>query len=198
MTEKRQLEIPVADFIRDCVDVEKFSACCQACRGYSKTWSCPTFRFKPLELWGNYDTLVLQSRKVEVPAEMRSEVFAPKELDTASHELLRAEKHSLLLGLLELEKAFPGSMALSAGSCNVCPEGTCTRLNQEPCRNPGMMRYSIEALGGDVGKALELYLGQQILWGKDGHMPEYYFLLGSLLKKSADPIQAKEMGCRAW
>ena len=43
------------------------------------------------------------------------------------------------------------------------------------------MRHSIESLGGDVGKTLSLYLGQELLWGREGHFPEYYILLGGLL-----------------
>lgn len=188
MIEKRHLQVPVTDFVRDCVNVEKFSAYCRACRGYGKTWSCPPFRFKPLELWGNYHTLRLYSRKVPVPAEMQTAVFSAEELNRASLELLRPEKEVMLMELLDLESRIPRSMALSAGSCNGCPEGECTRLTGAPCRNPGIMRYSIEALGGDVSKALELYFHQQLLWGQEGHMPEYYILLGGLLQKANVPI----------
>ncbi len=182
MTEKKQVEISVTDFVKSCVDVEKFLVYCQACRGYGKTWSCPPFDFKPQEVWQNYNTLILQSRKVEVPQKMRETLFSSKELDSASHELLREEKRAMLAELLEMEKAFPNSMVLSAGSCDVCPAGTCTRLAGHPCRNPNSMRYSIESLGGDVGKALNKYFDTQILWGKDGRMPKYYVLLGGLLK----------------
>lgn len=184
MTEKRQAEISVADFVRDCVDTEKFSAYCRACRGYGKTWSCPPFDFKPQEIWQSYDTLLLQSRKIEVPEKMRETLFSPEELDRASHELLREEKRIMLAELLESEKSFPNSMVLSAGSCDVCPALTCTRLIGKPCRNPGSMRHSIESLGGDVGQALKTYFDLQILWGKNGRMPEYYILLGGLLKKA--------------
>lgn len=198
MIEKRQLEVPAAEFARNCVDVEKFLAYCQVCRSYRKTWSCPPFRFKPQELWEKYHTLVLQSRKIEVPAAMQAAVFSPGELEKASLELLRTEKQAMLTELLELEKEFPGSMVLSAGSCNICPQGTCTRLTGEPCRNPGMMRYSIEALGGDVGKALKIYFHQRILWGRDGHMPEYYILLGGLLKKEDELTQIDETRYQVW
>ena len=196
--EKREREVPAAEFVRACVNVEKFSACCRNCRNYSKTWSCPPFRFDPADVWGNYDTLLLQMRMLTVPGELREQVFSAEALRRAAAEFLRAEKEAMLLELLELEKAFPGSMALSAGSCQVCPEGTCARQTQEPCRNPNLMRYSIEALGGDVGKALELYFDKQLVWGRDGRMPEYYILLGGLLKKPNKPVQAKEMGYRVW
>lgn len=187
MVEKRQVEVPVAEFVRSCVDVEKFSAYCRACHGYGKTWSCPPFNFNPSELWEKYHTIRLYSRKIPIPESMQATRFSPEELNRAALELLRTEKRAMLTELLELEKQFPGSMMLSAGSCNVCPEGSCTRSTAEPCRNPEMMRYSIESLGGDVGKALELYFNLQLLWGRDGHMPEYYILLGGLLKKANMP-----------
>ena len=197
--EKNQKQVPAAQFLRDCVDVSRFEACCQACPSYGKTWTCPPFRFKPRELWENYDTLLLQSRKIPVPDKLREKAFTPVELNAASKAFLFEEKRALLLELLELEKQHPGSMALAGGSCDICPAGTCARLNkQEACRHPGMMRYSIEALGGDVCKALELYFDQQILWGKDGHMPEYYILLGGLLIKRNQTVEAKEMGYRVW
>ena len=198
MAEKQQMDIRMTDFIRDCVDVEKFAACCQICPGHGKTWSCPPLSFKPEELWANYDSVLLQCRVIPVPQELQEATFPSEQLNRSSKALLRHDKQSMLLEMLDLEKQFPGSMALSAGSCDVCAEGTCTRLQEDPCRNPGMMRYSIEALGGDVGKALKLYFDKEILWGKDGHMPPYYILLGGLLKKATQKIEAKEMGYRVW
>ena len=44
------------------------------------------------------------------------------------------------------------------------------------------MRYSIEALGGNVTKAVQLYYDDTILWTENGHLPEYFILLGGLLK----------------
>ncbi len=187
MVEKRQIEIPVTEFVRSCVDVEKFLSYCRSCSSYGNTWSCPPFNFNPTELWESYHTILLYSRKIPISMEMQTTVFSPEELNRAGLELLRTEKRAMLTELLELEKHFPGSMMLSAGSCNVCPNGSCTRRTGKPCRNPDMMRHSIESLGGDVGKALELYFNLQLLWGHDGHMPEYYILLGGLLKKNNMP-----------
>lgn len=44
------------------------------------------------------------------------------------------------------------------------------------------MRYSLETLGGDMGKALELYFDRKMIWAENGHLPAYYILLGGLLK----------------
>ena len=196
--EMLQKEIPVRQFLQECANIPLFEECCRACPNHGKTWSCPPFSFKPEELWRNYDTVVLQCRVIEVPTELQQTAFSLAEMNHAGKELLRRDKKAMLLEMLELEKTFPGSMALSAGSCDVCPEGTCTRLQEDPCRNPGMMRYSVEALGGDAGKALKLYFDKEILWGKDGHMPPYFILLGGLLKKNDRTINAKEMGYRVW
>jgi hypothetical protein len=43
------------------------------------------------------------------------------------------------------------------------------------------MRYSIEALGGDCGGALERYLAASLQWSEDRRLPEQIILLGGLL-----------------
>lgn len=40
-----------------------------------------------------------------------------------------------------------------------------------------------ESLGGDVEKTLELYFNERLLWGREGHMPEYMLLVGGLMQK---------------
>ena len=174
-------EVPLAEYRAQCVDVPKFLGYCAACPNYGGTWSCPPFDFDPQEIWDRYDRILLRAVKVPVPAELREKVLSPQEINDESHALLAPIKHDLLSSLLEQERATPGSLALSAGRCQECPEGRCTKPAHQPCRQPGRMRHSIESLGGDVGKTLSLYLGQELLWGREGHLPEYYILLGGLL-----------------
>lgn len=174
-------EIPLAEYRAQCVDVPKFLGYCAACPNYGGTWSCPPFDFDPQAIWDRYDRILLRAVKILVPEELREKVLSPQEINDESHALLAPIKHDLLSSLLEQEKATPGSLALSAGRCQECPEGRCTKHAGQPCRQPGRMRHSIESLGGDVGKTLSLYLGQELLWGREGHLPEYYILLGGLL-----------------
>lgn len=174
-------EVPLAEYRAQCVDVPKFLGYCAACPNYGGAWSCPPFDFDPQEIWDRYDRILLRAVKVPVPAELREKVLSPQEINDESHALLAPIKHDLLSSLLEQERATPGSLALSAGRCQECPEGRCTKPAHQPCRQPGRMRHSIESLGGDVGKTLSLYLGQELLWGREGHLPEYYILLGGLL-----------------
>ena len=81
-----------------------------------------------------------------------------------------------------LEKEYPGSISLSAGSCSLCKDG-CTRAVREPCRYPEMMRYSIESLGGDVGRTVSKLMGYELEWIEEGKLPSYFVLVGGLLKK---------------
>ena len=57
----------------------------------------------------------------------------------------------------------------------------CTRVNEEPCRHPEKMRYSIEALGGDVSKTAADLLDLELKWGKNGELPEYFVLVGGMI-----------------
>ena len=49
---------------------------------------------------------------------------------------------------------------------------------------PDRMRYSIEALGGDCGGALEKYFGETLQWSAGQRLPEQIILLGGLLLKN--------------
>lgn len=76
---------------------------------------------------------------------------------------------ALMEDLLAMEKELPGSLCLSAGNAG----------DVEASR----MRYSIETLGGNVGKLCEDLLGLSLEWGKDGALPSQITLVAGLLKK---------------
>ena len=85
--------------------------------------------------------------------------------------------------LYEMEKEYPGSISLSAGSCDLCKEEGCSRVKGEPCRYPDQMRYSIESIGGNVGKTVSKLMGYELEWVEEGKVPSYFVLVGGLLKK---------------
>ncbi len=176
-----QREIAVSDFFRDCVDIPRFAECCQLCPNHKRLWSCPPFAFSPADVWQKYSTLLLQCRVIPVPESLQQQILCQQDINEQSRALLQPHKRAMLQEMLSLEKQFPGSFALDAGSCDRC--AVCTRPEGLPCRHPESLRYSAETLGGDVCKALKLYFDKEILWGKDGHMPAYYLLLGGLLKR---------------
>lgn len=171
--EANDVAVPVRTYLNECVDVERFLQYCRECGNYDRRWSCPPFHFPPLQLWRQYDHLRLFSR-VLFPAEDET-------LPDLLQGMLR-EKARLRSELLALEKRNLGSLALSAGGCNLCGDD-CTRPEGKPCRNLSEMRYSIDALGGDIGKTMKTYFHRPIVWIQNGEVPEYLTLMGGLLLK---------------
>lgn len=95
---------------------------------------------------------------------------------------MEQEKSNLLKELLEQESRHPGSLALSAGHCTLCGEH-CSRAGGRACRQQNKLRFSIEALGGDVAKITEQCFGRPLQWAAKGKTPDYMMLIGALLLK---------------
>ena len=167
--------VPLKEFRETLVDVPLFSGYCRDCPHYGRYWSCPPFPFDPESLWGRYDRLMLHAQKVTFskgrlfPGERRA--FEEKELPKIKEDMARE--------LLRREADIPGSLALFPGRCDWCP--VCARTEGKPCRTPDRMRYSIEALGGDCGGALERYFGESLQWAQGNRLPEQLTFLGGLL-----------------
>lgn len=174
--------VSMADFLRDCVDVPRFLACCQACPNYGEVWSCPPYEFDPMELWRRYHSMLLYAR-ILVPA-------APNQDARLAVQALYAERTNHQDHLLHWEAALPGSLALAGGSCLECAR--CGRKDGIPCRHPDRMRYSLESLGGDVEKAARRWLGKSLLWIRDGVVPEYLVIAGALLLPPGKAVQTVE------
>ncbi len=175
-------EVPLSDLRLTSIDVAKFLDCCKACPNYNKVWSCPPYSFDPQSIWNSYETLILCCRKVVFSNETRAIAYPQEELGTISKRLMQREQDALLEKMMELERLNRGSMALAAGSCSACAPLECARVSGQRCRYPEKIRYSIESLGGDVGKIVEEQFGLKMLWAEGGHLPEYFLLVGGLLK----------------
>ena len=172
-------DAPMKELRENCVDVPKFLECCKLCPNYGKVWSCPPYSFDPQDIWNSYGSVRLYCRKVLFTEEARAVAYLPEELGVISKKLMQKEQDAFLAKLNELEYLHRGSMALAAGSCSVC--ATCARQCGERCRYPEKIRYSLESLGADVGRIAKDYFGQTIVWGENGHLPEYFLLVGGLL-----------------
>lgn len=173
-------ELPLAEFRRRFVDIPRFRAACEACPAYSGTWACPPFDADPEAIWSGYESILLYAKKVVIPAEAREKTYSKAELRDLWDSMLKPVKRDLITELLALEREIPGSLALSAGGCDICE--SCTRPQGIPCRAPELKRYSVEAIGGDAIGAVEELLGESILWAGEGRLPEHFILLGALLK----------------
>lgn len=172
-------QIGVLDYFKRYVDIPTFLNCCRACPNFGRKWSCPPFGFSPEAYWKRFQTLHIYGLQIPVPAKTRERAHSPDELSQLIDKTLWAEKRRLNQELIALEREHPNSVSLSAGSCKCCAR--CSRPAGVPCLQPSRMRYSIEALGGDVGRTAKELLGIEIQWAKDGIPPPYFTLVCGLL-----------------
>ncbi len=167
---RTETDVPMQEYLAGCVNVGYFLEMCKACPNYNSRWSCPSFDFDPMEIWSRYSRLHLVAYRL---------VPQPGQTVQAMLDAHSAEKVRMVEELTQMEAAVPGSLALWAGTCGLCARRA--RADGAPCRRPTEMRHSIEALGGDVGKTAERYLGRPVLWIRGQTLPEYLMLIGGLL-----------------
>ena len=166
-------ETSAEEFVTRFVRVEKFLPFCQQCGSYNTRWTCPPFDFDPMTIWQSYRGLRLYARilQADTPEQPLDEALAA----------LKQEKRLYRQELQRWERETPGSQMLLAGTCDQCE--TCEKVQGHPCGRPELLRYSIEALGGDVEGCLQHYFHLPMLWGRDGKAPDYFALVGGLLTK---------------
>ena len=161
------------EFVTRFVRVEKFLPFCQQCGSYDTRWTCPPFDFDPMTIWQSYRGLRLYARILQADT--------PEQPLDVAVAALKQEKRLYRQELQRWERETPGSQMLLAGTCDQCE--VCEKVQGHPCGRPELLRYSIEALGGDVEGCLRRYFHMPILWGRDGKAPEYLVLVGGLLVK---------------
>ncbi len=176
-TEKTYRQISMDDYMEKYVNVGEFLEYCKQCPNYGKIWSCPPYDFDPEDVWRGFSSIYIAARKITFP---KGQSPAGRE---ELAKILSEVKDDMSRELFELEKEFPGSVSLSAGSCGMCRGGGCTRPEGEPCRFPEKMRFSIESLGGNVGLTVSRLMGIELEWMEEGKMPSYFVLVGGLMKK---------------
>lgn len=170
----------VPEYLENYVDIPVFLKACQACPNYGKIWSCPPYGFDVLQHWKKYKTLYLLASKIVFDKDALSKVYTTEEITSITDSILPREKQVLSEKLFEMEKQNPGSISLSAGSCNTCKNG-CTRSQGKPCVNPDQMRYSLESLGANVGLTIEKLMGIKLEWMEENRLPHHFVLVSGLL-----------------
>lgn len=179
-TQRYHSTISVSDYLEHYVDVETFLEKCRECPNYGEIWSCPPYDFDAREYWKQYKTLELTAVKINFDEEYACKPVSQEEAQRIIEDSLWNVKTGLSAELLEKERANPGSVSLSAGSCHLC-RGKCGKVDNEPCRFPEKMRYSIEALGGNVGLTISKLMGIELEWMEEGKLPHYFVLVCGLL-----------------
>lgn len=170
--EKFEKTVSLEEYIEEYVDVEQFLEFCKACPSYGNIWSCPPYDFDPMDIWNSYDSILIKGYQINYSGERTA-----KEMEDVMYKV----KGKVSEELFVLEEKIEGSLSLSAGSCHICKG--CSKPDGKPCRYPEKMRYSIESLGGDVGKTLSRLCGIELEWIEEGKLPDHFVLCGALLMK---------------
>lgn len=171
-TEYFEKEIDVCEYVDNYVEISEFLEYCKACKNYKRVWTCPEFDFDVENYWKQYQNLKVVGYKI---------IFEKGTTSEEGMKIMEEVKAQISEELFEMEKKVPGSISLSAGSCSICGAENCTRIEGKACRHPEKIRYSIEALGGNVGLTVRKLLGIQLEWMEEGKLPSYFVLIGGLL-----------------
>lgn len=67
--EEYKARIPVVEYIENFVDVDKFEDYCRECKNWEKVWSCPPFKFDPIDYWTQFDRLFVLGYKIFLETE---------------------------------------------------------------------------------------------------------------------------------
>ena len=97
--------------------------------------------------------------------------------DRYTQKLILPERIRIESELLDMERKYGGRSFAYIGKCLHCPNNECTRNCGTPCRHPEKVRPSLEAFGFDIAKTLAELFNIELLWGKDGKLPEYLVLV---------------------
>lgn len=163
------------------IDPDRFLAFCRECPNYGRLWSCAPYDFDIKRYWQGFSVFTVIGIQIIPDPEIRSIIYNPEDAGTILALMRREEKKQLSEELFDMQDSHPGSVLLTAGSCDLC--STCTRPSGAPCVHPDRMRYSIESLGGNVEKTARELLGTELLWTRDGVLPAYTMLVGGLLER---------------
>lgn len=193
-TEKLTTEISVEKYIEEYVNVEEFLECCKKCPNYARKWSCPPYDFDVLEYWKQFKSFFILGNIITFDEDERKKDYRSKEITKIINDTLFIEKRKLADELYGMEKEYKGSVSLSAGSCTLCDDGmvdsdNCNRVfckdgnAKKNCLYFDKMRYSIESLGGNVGKTCSKLFGVNLEWVEENKLPSKFILVSGLLKK---------------
>lgn len=180
-TETAEAVMAASDFAERFVDVEKFLGYCKNCPNYGVRWACPPYDFAPAEVWKKYREVKILGVKIIFDDTLAGKKVGEEEFRKIYREVLRIESDKLYDKLKDEENAAPGSFLLYPGSCHLCGDEICDRRKHK-CRHRKDLRYSIEALGGDVTAVTTQMLGFELEWvGDEGILPRYLSQIGGLL-----------------
>lgn len=170
---KREIEITCnGTFIENSSMLNKYyeknvveKACKYGCSNYKKKWSCPPFSRPCYEVINNYKSaiLVCLSTDMKFYEDIGNKYTAIKAANSTLKSLIEKSARNI-------EELVEGYAFLS-GSCRLCKP--CALKNQQICKHPDRMRFSVEASFLNVQKMCEELLGFKLLWYSNKTLPKY-------------------------
>ena len=182
-TKRHCMSVGIEEYLDGYVNIEEFLTYCQTCPNYQTFWACPPFDFSRSIIGNSLKPWTFMRKKLSLMKPMQERNLIRRKWTVSSTTSLKQVKKQLTEELYEIERQTPGSVSLSAGSCELC-QGNCTRKDKEACRFPDKMRYSIEALGGNVGLTINKLMGIELEWIREGVLPGRFVLVCGLLRNS--------------
>lgn len=165
-------DITVDEYIARFRDKARFLELCKMCPNFGNSWGCPPFDFDTEEYLTRYRYAHLIATRITPFTKGIS-------LEKVG-ELIRPERLRMEMILLDMERKYGGRAFAFTGKCIYCEDEPCTRPCNKPCRHPDKVRPSLEAFGFNIDMTLKELFGMELLWGKDGKVPEYLVLVGAL------------------
>ncbi len=177
--EELRTQISVEEFLTNYSQINEYPGNCRSCPNYGKNWSCPPYDFDIEDIWKKYKTLQIYGVQIVFNDELTPKSYTHDQLIDTLDEVLNKEHLNLVKKLEDLAHNKSHSLVLAPGKCIRCK--VCARIDNQKCRFPDQLHYSIESLGGDVVKAASDLLHIHFHWIQNGNLPEYLFLFGGLL-----------------
>ena len=95
----------------------------------------------------------------------------------ASNTIMKSRMDKFMRGLEQTS----GGVMISNGNCRLC--NPCSKKKDQECKRPEKMRFSMEALGLNVGRITADFFGHPLLWYQDKTVPAYLSAAACLLTK---------------
>lgn len=160
---------------------------CKECPNYGKVWTCPPHSFDLEETLRKYKTAYLVGTLIyseELPEHIQKLVNKnPYDIEKATEIMMAEVRKKLDKELLRVEEEIPKSRAVFSGKCLFCPK--CTREENNHCKNPKIMRVSLESFGFDICRICSEVLGVEIVWGLYD-LPTYVILVSVILSEEEE------------
>lgn len=153
--------------------------CADGCPNYNNKWSCPPFSPSYSHTSKEYSNIILMLLYCDLSQfdYIKTEYMKIK----ASNSILKSKSEKLARFL---EEDMCGVM-ITNGSCKLCKP--CNRKKNLNCKRPKEMRYSLEALGLNVGLISKEFFNHELLWYENKLAPKYSSVItGVLTNKQVD------------